>query len=123
MGCEMTWEAMLYARGRVAHAAALGRVALMDVPHLDLHDEAGLRAEALRAKAMGFTGKLAIHPRQVTPIVESFTPTQAQIEQARSIVEAADRSQGQVCVVDGRMVDEPVVRSARRTLARAAARS
>lgn len=123
MGCEMTWEAMLYARGRVAHAAALGRVALLDVPHLDLHDEAGLRAEALRAKAMGFTGKLAIHPRQVTPIVESFTPTQAQIEQARSIVEAADRSQGQVCVVDGRMVDEPVVRSARKTLARAAARS
>lgn len=123
LGCDMSWEALAYARGRVAHAAALGGVALLDVPHLDLNDEDGLRSQALRAKAMGFTGKLAIHPRQVAPIVECFTPNADQIAQARRIVEAADRSQGQVCVVDGRMVDEPVVRSARKTLARAAARS
>lgn len=119
MGCEMSWEAMLYARGRVAHAAALGRVALLDVPHLDLNDEEGLRAQALRAKAMGFTGKLAIHPRQVGAIRECFTPSDSQIASARLIVEAAARGQGQVCVVDGRMVDEPVVQSARRILARA----
>jgi citrate lyase beta subunit len=115
----MSWEAMLYARGRVAHAAALGRVALLDVPHLDLNDEEGLRAQALRAKAMGFTGKFAIHPRQVGPTRECFTPSDSQIASARLIVEAAARGQGQVCVVDGRMVDEPVVQSARRILARA----
>lgn len=119
MGCEMSWEAMLYARGRVAHAAALGRVALLDVPHLDLNDEEGLRAQALRAKAMGFTGKFAIHPRQVGPTRECFTPSESQIASARMIVDAAARGQGQVCVVDGRMVDEPVVQSARRILARA----
>lgn len=121
LGCEMTWEALLYARGRVAHAAALGRIELLDVPHLELDDEAGLRAQALRAKAMGFTGKLAIHPRQVRPIQECFTPTEQQVLKAKAIVEAADRSDGQVCVVDGRMIDEPVVRSARHILARASA--
>ncbi len=119
MGCEMAWEPLLYARGRVAHAAALARVALLDVPHLALDDEAGLRADALRAKAMGFTGKLAIHPRQVAPIRDCFMPTAQQITQAQAIVDAAARSAGQVCVVDGRMVDEPVVRAARLTLARA----
>lgn len=121
LGCEMTWEALAYARGRMAHAAALGRLELLDVPHLALDDEAGLQAQALRAKAMGFTGKLAIHPRQVGPIRDCFAPTERQIAQARAIVDAADRSQGQVCVVDGRMVDEPVVRSARQILARASA--
>ena len=121
LGCEMTWEAMLYARGRVAHAAALGRVALMDVPHLELDDEVGLREQTLRAKSMGFTGKFSIHPRQVAPIREYFMPTPKQIERARALVAAADRAQGQVCVVDGRMVDEPVVRSARQVLARIAA--
>lgn len=119
MGCDMSWEALIYARGRVAHAAALGRVALLDVPHLDLNDEEGLRAQALRAKAMGFTGKFAIHPRQVGPTRECFTPSESQVASARRIVEAAARGQGQVCVVDGRMVDEPVVQSARRILARA----
>lgn len=121
LGCEMDWETLLYARGRVAHAAALGRVALLDVPHLVLDDEAGLRAQTLRAKAMGFTGKFSIHPSQVAPIRDCFLPSPAQIERAQAIVQAADQAQGQVCVVDGRMVDEPVVRSARQVLARAAA--
>ncbi len=121
MGCEMAWEPLLYARGRVVHAAALARVALLDVPHLALDDEAGLRADALRAKTMGFTGKLAIHPRQVAPIRACFMPTDTEVAKARAIVDAAERSAGQVCVVDGRMVDEPVVRAARLTLSRASA--
>lgn len=120
LGCEMDWEPLLYARGRVAHAAAMGRVALLDVPHLVLGDEAGLRAQTLRAKAMGFTGKFSIHPSQVAPIRDCFLPTPAQVERAQAVVYAAEHSQGQVCVVDGRMVDEPVVRAARQVLARMA---
>ena len=86
----------------------------------DFRDETGLIEEARAAASEGFTGKLAIHPAQVGPINAAFTPTDAEIDHARSIVAAfeAEPDAG-VLSVSGKMVDRPHLLQARRVLARA----
>lgn len=120
LGCEMSWEPMLYARSRMVQAAALARLALFDVPYLDIPNLEGLAAETLRIKALGFTGKLAIHPGQVEVIVKALLPTSKQVQDAYAIVAAAQSHPQGVCVLNGRMIDEPVVQSARQVIARSA---
>ncbi len=119
LGCSTDWEALLYARSRVVHAAALAGVAAIDMPFLDVRDADGLQREALAARRLGFAGKLVIHPTQVPVVQRAFTPTEQEIEHARRVVEAArtDDSLG-VFLLDGKMVDAPVLRAAERTLAR-----
>ena len=118
---ECAWEPLLWGRGRIVQAAASRGLALLDVPYLDIGDSAGLAAECLRVKAMGFTGKLAIHPAQVETIATSFTPTTAELDNARGILAAYTAAAGGACTYKGKMVDEPVVLVARQMLARAAA--
>ncbi|UUR09128.1 HpcH/HpaI aldolase/citrate lyase family protein [Sphingomonas glaciei] len=103
----------------LAGAAAAG-VQPVDGVFADFRDEPGLIDEALDAARDGFTGKLAIHPAQVRPINEAFSPTDDQLAHARAIVAAfaAEPSAG-VLSVDGRMVDKPHLIQAQRTLARA----
>ena len=120
LNCGFAWEPLLAARSRVVQAAAGAGLAVLDVPYLDINDEAGLAAESARVKSLGFTGKLAIHPRQVDPIIDAFTPTAAEVENARGVMAAYAAAAGGVCVYRGKMVDEPVMRSARRALARIA---
>jgi citrate lyase beta subunit len=120
LGCVPAWEPLLAHRAALVVAAARSGRALFDVPFADFGDAAGLEAETRRAQALGFTGKLAIHPRQVATITQVFTPTAAEAERARRIVAAFEAASGGVCVVDGKMVDQPVYRSAVRLLARAA---
>jgi citrate lyase beta subunit len=116
---ELSWEPMLWGRGRIAQAAATAGIAAIDVPHVVLDDEAGLRADAVRVKAMGFGAKLAIHPKQVAPILEVFTPSKAELDRARAIVAAYEKAGGNVVEFEGRMVEGPIVKSAQRLLARA----
>jgi citrate lyase beta subunit len=119
LGCAPAWEPLLAHRATLVAAAARSARALFDVPFLDIADEAGLAEETRRVAALGFTGKLAIHPRQVGPIQAALTPAADQIAWARRIVAAMAQAAGGVCVVDGRMVDAPVARAARRMLSRA----
>jgi citrate lyase beta subunit len=119
LGCAVAWEPLLPHRAALVAAAARGGRAVVDVPYLAIDDEAGLAEETRRVQALGFTGKLAIHPKQVGPIQAVLTPAAAQVEWAGRIVAAMDAAAGGVCVVDGRMVDLPVLRAARRVLARA----
>ena len=72
LGAELDWEALLYARSRLIHVARLGRVWALDMPFLDVSDEAGLRLAAERARRLGFKGKAAIHPTQVGPIHDTL---------------------------------------------------
>jgi citrate lyase beta subunit len=116
---ELAWEPLLWGRGRIAQAAATAGIAAIDVPHVVLDDEAGLRADAARAKAMGFSAKLAIHPKQVALILEIFTPTKAELERAAGIVAAYEKAGGNVVEFEGRMVEGPIVKSAQRLLGRA----
>ncbi len=120
LNCGFAWEPLLAARSRVVQAAAGAGLAVLDVPYLDINDDAGLAAESARVKSLGFTGKLAIHPRQVDPIIDAFTPTAAEIENAQGVMAAYAAAAGGVCVYRGKMVDEPVMRAARRALARTA---
>ena len=120
LGAELGWEQMLFARSRIVQASATAGVAAFDVPHLDIHDVDGLRKATQAAKALGYTCKFAIHPAQIAPINEVFTPGPDQVAQARKIVAASEDARGGACQVDGRMVDVPVVKSARRIVALAA---
>ena len=117
-GSDLAWETMLYARTRLVHAASEAGIDCMDTVWIDIEDLEGLKDEARRAAALGLTGKAAIYPTQVGPINEAFSPTAVAIDRARRIVAAAEASgYSGAAKVDGIMIDEPVVRAARRTLA------
>ena len=121
LGADPSWEALLYARSRVVHAAALGGLDAIDMPSRDFREMSGLREEAGRARRLGFAGKMAIHPAQLPVIHEVFTPSEAEVERARRIVEADREAGGGAVALEGRMVDRPVAEVARRVLARARA--
>jgi citrate lyase subunit beta/citryl-CoA lyase len=114
---------ILYARERVVVAASAAGVDAVDTVYTDFDDENGLREETAFAATLGYDGKLAIHPSQVAPINEAFTPDEEAVAWARRVVdavEAAGDDRG-VVEVDGEMVDAPLLEQARRTLRRAAA--
>lgn len=98
-------------------AARAAGVAAIETLYADFRDEAGLRATSAEAFAEGFDGRIAIHPAQVGPINESFTPSPEQIEQA-VLVKAAFATAGTgVAALDGKMLDLPHLRQAERILA------
>ncbi len=112
-----SWESLLHARSRVAHAAARFGHDLIDVPWLDLEDPDGLRVEAERATALGFGGKAAIHPSQIPVVNEVFSPSPETVARARRIVAAFGNDDTGLLVVDGKLVERPVLRSMQRVLA------
>jgi citrate lyase beta subunit len=110
---------LLYARSAtVVAAVSAGKVAI-DGIWPDITDSAGLRADSLRARRLGFTGKTLIHPDQVAVANEIFSPTDAELEHARRVVRAFDEALGRgegAVALDGQMLDAPVVDRARRVL-------
>lgn len=107
-----------YARSRVLIAAGAAGKAAWDAVHLDIGDLEGLRAEAEDAAASGFAATVCIHPSQVAVIRAAYAPTAEQVDEARALLRAAEEEAG-VFRFRGRMIDEPVLRQARRTLAHA----
>lgn len=118
LGAETTWEAMLYARSRLAVACAAAGVGLLDVPSIDI-DDPTLYDSTRRSRALGFTGRACIHPKQVGEVNRAFAPTAAEIAQAHRVMQAFADAKGAAVQLDGRMVELPVIRSARRILAAA----
>ena len=117
------WE-VFYGRSAVITFAAAFDLQAIDSIYAEFEDTAGLIGDALRALEMGYSGKLAIHPRQIHHITEVFTPTDDSIAQARRLVEAHEAHQQRgtgAFALDGKMVDMPMVRAAERVLARARA--
>lgn len=111
-----------HVRMTVSIAAAQAGIPCYDGAFADVHDTAGLAREARKARAFGFTGKSCIHPRQVATVNAAFTPGGDEMAWAHKIVEAAGHvaAPGQgAFLVDGQMVDEPLLRLAQRLLARA----
>lgn len=103
-------------------AAARVGVMAMDGAFSSLDDEEGYSAEAWMARQLGFVGKTCVHPRQVALANRIFAPTEAELENARRIVDAsllaANHAKG-VFVVDGKMVDLPFLKRAQAMLATA----
>jgi citrate lyase subunit beta/citryl-CoA lyase len=108
-----------YARRVIVHVAIAHGLLPLDGVWTALGDIAGLTAEAQYARGIGFKGKYCIHPEQVVPVNEAFSPSAQQIESARRIIAAFDEAvhEGHASVrVDGQMVDVPVVKRAQELL-------
>ena len=108
---------VLYARQRVVLAAAAHDCEALDTLVTDFGDEKRLREDADRSVRLGYDGKLAIHPAQIGPINEAFTPTDEELEWAEAVLEAkreADAEGRGVFEVDGEMIDAPLIAQADR---------
>jgi citrate lyase beta subunit len=114
---------LLYARSKVvADSAAAGLRPPIDAVYLDVRDPAGLEAECLVARTLGFRGKLCIHPGQLEVVHRVFAPNEEELEWARRVLEAYEdglRVGRGAVTLDGKMVDLPIVRQAERLLAEA----
>ncbi len=107
----------LWARRRLVNAARAAGVQAIDSVYGDVQDETGLRAWALAARAMGFTGMGCVHPRQIRVIHEAFAPGPGELEKAERIVAAFEEAESRglgVVSLGSKMIDPPVVLRARR---------
>jgi citrate lyase beta subunit len=115
---------VLYARSAVVVACAANDLQAIDMVYIDFRDAEGLRLEAQQGAALGFSGKQVIHPNQVVPVQESFTPSEEAIEYARRVVETFEASQKEgkgAYALDGKMIDMPLLKNAQKVLERAKA--
>ena len=108
--CQLAWEPLLYARSRVVHAAASAGLDVIDVPYLDLEDPAGMQVAAEQARALGFAGKGSIHPKQIAALNAVFTPSDEQITRARRIIAEFEAADTGLVVIDGKLIEKPVLR-------------
>ena len=111
------------ARAQVAQAARLGGIPAIDMVVADFGDEERFLREAEQARALGFSGKLCIHPAQVPLADRAFRPSDQELVWARRVADAYEEAlvRGDAAIsVDGAMVDEPVARRARALLAEVA---
>ena len=110
------WDAT---RDAVLVAARTHGLQAIDGPFLGLQPDAAFVAAATRARDAGFDGKWAIHPAQIAPLVELFTPAPHEVEHARAVLAALDSADQGAIAVDDQMLDEAHRRAAMSTLARA----
>jgi citrate lyase subunit beta/citryl-CoA lyase/(S)-citramalyl-CoA lyase len=116
LGIELAWEPLVYARSLLANAARAANIEAIDSPLFDLTDLALLRREAECARALGYSGKIALHPDQVPVINEVFSPKPAELQHAHRVVAAAHRSGQGITTVSGSMVGRPFFEASRRLL-------
>src|SRR5260370_13077518 len=106
------------ARAQCLFAASAAEVAAIDTLFADFRDIDGLERDCRRSRRDGFSGRLAIHPDQVAAINRGYAPSAAEIERARKIVAAFEANPGVGTLgADGKMVDIPHLKAARKTLA------
>ena len=115
---------LLYARQAVVTACAAFDIQAIDIVYIDFRDTEGLRREAIQGADWGFAGKQIIHPNQVGPVQEAFTPSDDGIAYAKRVVETFDASQKDgkgAYALDGKMIDMPLLKSAQNVIERAKA--
>lgn len=115
------WE-VFYARSAVVMAAAAFGLQAIDMVSIELQDMEKVHAEALFGAQLGYSGKQIIHPNQIAPVQDAFTPSSEAVVQAQRIIDAYEvhlREGKGVFALDGKMIDLPIVKAARNLLARA----
>jgi citrate lyase subunit beta/citryl-CoA lyase len=120
---EESPERWLYAQEALLVAARAAGVEAIDGPYLAIGDEEGLRRWAEHVRDLGYDGKWAIHPSQLTVINQTFTPDDGEVERARAILAALDRAHTEeargAVQLDGKMIDEASRKQAEQVVARA----
>ena len=115
--CRNSYDGLLYARSRVVHASAAAGLDVIDVPFLDLDDPDGMQIEAEKVRDLGFAGKGAVHPKQIAALNAVFTPSDAQIARARRIIGEFAAADTGLVVIDGKLIEKPVLRDMYRIVA------
>ena len=110
------WENLLYARSKLVHAGASAGIDVIDVPYLDLENMDGMKKEAELVRNLGFTGKGSIHPKQIKILNEVFTPPKDEIIKAKKILEQFNNSNTGLVVIDGKLIEKPVLREMQRKI-------
>lgn len=118
LGIRGEGEALLPFRSGLVLASRLaGLLPPIDGVTVEVNDPAAVVADARRARDLGFAGKLCIHPSQVAPVNEAFSPSPVELEWAERVVAAMNAASGAAVAVDGKMVDKPVLLRAQALLA------
>ena len=112
--CQFQWDSLLYARSRVVHAAASAGIDVIDVPYLDLDDIDGMKKAAEQARDLGFSGKGAVHPKQIQVLNAVFTPSEEEVTRARRIIAEFESADTGLVVIDGKLIEKPVLREMHR---------
>ena len=115
---------ILYARGKLVLHAAANDLQAIDVVYVNFKDTVNLKIDAMQGAQMGFTGKQIIHPNQVAPVQEAFTPSDTEINYAQRLLEAFEAAEAEgagAIDFEGKMIDMPLVKSARSVIERAKA--
>ena len=116
LGSDMSWDAMLLARSMIILQASKYGLITIDSPFMQIEDINELAQESIKARSIGFNSKFAIHPKQAEVIKESFLPTKEDLEEAQKILKAFSKSKGGAISVDGKMIDEPIIKLMKKRL-------
>lgn len=112
-------ERWSHAQETLLVAARAAGIQAIDGPYIEVRDDAGLRLRAEHARALGFDGKWAVHPRQLGIINAAFTPVDGELARARAILDALAGAEGRGAVeLDGEMIDEASRKLALQVIAR-----
>ena len=111
-----SYENLIYARSKLVHAGASVGIDVIDVPYLDLEDMDGRKKEAELVRNLGFTGKGSIHPKQINILNEVFTPSKEEIIKAKRIIDQFNASDTGLVVIDGKLIEKPVLREMKRRI-------
>lgn len=117
-------EEVLYARSAVVLHAAAYNLQALDMVYVDFNDTDGLLSEVMFGKQLGFAGKQIIHPTQIQPVQNAYTPDEDEIKFALLLLSEFERHQSEgkgAFSFDGKMVDAPMIRSAKNIIAKAKA--
>ena len=110
---------LLFAKSQIVCAAKAAGVQALDTVYSDFRDEEGLYKRCIEAKNMGFDGKGIIHPNQIDIVHKAFSPTKAEIEEAKQIIAAIEEAKSRgagVASLNGKMIDKPIEIRARRIM-------
>lgn len=116
LGIGLDWAPLAHARSRLVNSARAAGLEAIDSPCFDLADPTALRHEAELGRRLGFSGKIALHPKQVPVINEVFSPGAEELAHAARVVAAANRSGQGITTVGGAMVGRPFFEASQRLL-------